>query len=59
MKTCLHILLCALAFGAFTACKEKVRPKTTGEKVEIKVKDGFDTRPNENVKDVAEDALKK
>ena len=62
MKIYLHLLLCALTLTAFTACKEKVRPKTTGEKIEDKIKDGLDTRPNEKIKDAAEDvkdAIKK
>ena len=62
MKLYLSLLLCALTFTAFTSCKEKVRPKTTGEKIEDKIKDGLDTRPNEKIKDAAEDvkdAIKK
>ncbi len=59
MKLYLPILLCAFTLTAFTACKEKVvRPKTTGEKVEDKIKDGLDTRPNEKIKDAVEDIKK-
>lgn len=45
------ILATALIGGAvFTSCEE--RPKTLGEKIE----DGLDARPNEKLKDTAEDA---
>ena len=35
-----------------SACEEK---KTTGEKVEDKIKDGLDARPGEKLKDAGED----
>lgn len=45
--------LCAVVLTLFPACEE--RPKTTGEKVEDKVKDGLDARPGEKLKDAGED----
>lgn len=53
MKTCLYLLLATCTFTGITACKE--RPKSTGEKIEDKVKDGLDARPHEKLKDAAED----
>ena len=38
---------------SLTACKEQ--PKTTGEKIEDRVKDGLDARPNEKLRDTTED----
>jgi hypothetical protein len=47
-------LCAALTFAALsTGCKKK--PETLGEKIEDKVKDATDSRPNEKVKDAAED----
>jgi hypothetical protein len=51
MKTYLHTLLGAAILVSFSACKEK----STGEKIEDKVKDGLDVRPNEKIRDAAED----
>ena len=53
MKNLFPILLTAGALAAITACEEK--PKTTGEKIESKIKDGLDARPNEKLKDAGED----
>ncbi len=39
-----------------TACEKK--PETPIEKLEDKVKDGLDVRPNEKLKDAGEDAAK-
>ncbi|MES2683018.1 MAG: hypothetical protein V4650_05805 [Pseudomonadota bacterium] len=39
-----------------TACEKK--PETAIEKLEDKVKDGLDARPNENLQDAGEDAAK-
>jgi hypothetical protein len=47
------VALCLVALSLFTACEEK--PKTTGEKIEDKVKDGMDARPHEKLKDTGED----
>jgi len=52
MNTTLLILICTALVINFTACK----PKTRGEKIEDKVKDGLDVRPNEVIRDTAEDA---
>jgi len=49
----IRILVCTLGLLASTACKRQ--PTTTGEKIEDKVKDGLDARPNEGVRDAAED----
>ena len=52
MNAILRSLACIAILINFSACK----PKTTGEKIEDKVKDGFDVRPNEKIRDAAEDA---
>ena len=44
-----------LGFG-LTACEKK--PETPIEKLEDKVKDGLEMRPNENLKDAGEEAAK-
>jgi hypothetical protein len=49
MKNALRILMCAVVLVGVIACEEK--PQTLGDKV----KDGLDARPNEKVKDAAED----
>ena len=54
MNTYIRFLLCTVALTSFSACED--RPKTTGEKIEDKVKDGLNARPHENVRDAAEDA---
>ena len=53
MKYSFRILMCAAALTGFCACEPK--PKTLPEKVEDKVKDGLDARPNEKLKDAGED----
>jgi hypothetical protein len=53
MKRTFQFLISAAAFACVAACDEK--PKTLPEKVEDKVKDGLDTRPNEKLKDAGED----
>ncbi len=60
MTHCFQILACTFVIVSSTACQEK----TTGEKIEDKIKDGLDARPNEgirdageNVKDAVEDAV--
>ena len=53
MKCSFRLLLCAVAMTGFCACEPK--PKTLPEKVEDKVKDGLDARPNEKLKDAGED----
>ncbi len=50
-------LFAALSLGiGLTACEKK--PETPVEKLEDKVKDGLDMRPNEKMKDAGEDAAK-
>jgi hypothetical protein len=46
-----------LALGTGLAACEK-KPETPAEKLEDKVKDGLEARPNENMKDAAEEAGK-
>lgn len=53
MKLIISALMGVVVLASFTACDN--RPKTVGEKVEDKVKDGLDARPNEKAKDVGED----
>lgn len=48
----LSILLSA-AVLTMAGCEKK--PRTTAEKVEDKIKDGLDARPNEKAKDLGED----
>jgi hypothetical protein len=57
-----QILACAFVITSSVACNKQ--PETTGEKIEDKVKDGLDARPNEgirdageNIKDAVEDAV--
>lgn len=52
MKSLLS-LCSSVAILAALGCDKK--PETLGEKVEDKVKDATDSRPNEKVKDAAED----
>lgn len=50
-------LFAVLTLGiGLTACEKK--PETPIEKLEDKVKDGLDARPNEAMKDAGEDAAK-
>ena len=53
MNLSLKFLVGAVLLTSFVACEEK--PKTTGEKIEDKVKDGLDARPHEKIRDAAED----
>lgn len=46
-------ITCSVSLMSLTACKEQ--PKTTGEKIEDRVKDGLDARPNEKLRDTTED----
>ena len=46
-------ILSSVSLISLTACKEP--PKTTGEKIEDRVKDGLDARPNEKLRDTTED----
>jgi ABC-type transporter MlaC component len=48
-----RLLLVAALVAAFAACEQK--PKTTTEMVKDKVNDALDRRPNEQIKDAAED----
>jgi len=51
------MLVAALTLGlGLTACEKK--PETPVEKLEDKVKDGLEMRPNENLKDAGEEAGK-
>ena len=52
MKNSFHLLICVSAFAGLSACD---KPKTVPEKVEDKIKDGLDARPNEKLKDAGED----
>lgn len=52
MTNCFQILACTFVIMSSTACQE--RPMTTGEKIEDKVKDGLDARPNEGIRDAGE-----
>lgn len=52
MKNYIHLLASAAILISFSACKEK----STGEKIDNKVKDGLDARPHEKIRDKAEDA---
>ena len=51
MKPYIHILASFAILISFSACKEK----STGEKIEDKVKDGLNVRPHEKIRDAAED----
>ncbi len=53
MTKSFRLLMCVAVLGGAVACEEK--PKTTGEKIEDKIKDGLDARPNEKIKDAGED----
>ena len=53
MKHLLPLAACVLSTLAFSACERK--PQTAGEKIEDKVNDALDRRPNEKAKDTAED----
>jgi hypothetical protein len=53
MNRPLQILICSTVLAVFAGCDNK--PKTVPEKIEDKVKDGLDTRPNEKLKDTGED----
>lgn len=53
-----NVALCAvLTLGLGLAACEK-KPETALERLEDKVKDGLDARPNEKLKDAAEDIQK-
>ena len=54
-RTLLLASFTALGFG-LAACEKK--PETAMEKLEDKVKDGLEARPNENLKDAGEEAKK-
>lgn len=55
MKTQHAALAAILTLGvALTACEKK--PETKMEKLEDKVKDGLDARPNEKLQDAGENA---
>jgi hypothetical protein len=54
MKTSTIIAAVALCSFALAACSKK--EESTGGKLENKVKDALDTRPNEKLKDAVEDA---
>ncbi len=57
MKLHNALMVAALTLGlGLTACEKK--PETAAEKLEDKVKDGLDMRPNEKLKDAGEDAAK-
>lgn len=57
MKLHTAAIYAVLTLGiGLTACEKK--PQTPVEKLEDKVKDGLDARPNENMKDAGEDAKK-
>lgn len=57
MKLHTAAIYAVLTLGiGLTACEKK--PQTPVEKLEDKVKDGLDARPNENLKDAGEDAKK-
>lgn len=57
MKLHNALLVAGLTLGlGLTACEKK--PETPIEKLEDKVKDGLDSRPNEALKDAGEDASK-
>jgi hypothetical protein len=53
MKRIISSILGAALLFSVSACDN--RPKSVGEKVEDKVKDGLDARPNEKARDVGED----
>lgn len=53
MKPIISSILGVALLFAVTACDN--RPKSVGEKVEDRVKDGLDARPNEKAKDLGED----
>ena len=53
LHTSIRLIVCAILLTSFAACED--RPRTTGEKVEDKVKDGLDARPGEKIRDGAED----
>ncbi len=57
MKLHKAMLLAALTLGTGLAACEK-KPETPVEKLEDKVMDGLDARPNEALKDAGEDASK-
>jgi type IV pilus biogenesis protein CpaD/CtpE len=48
-----HAVLLAVAVAVFAGCDQK--PKSTSEQVKDKVNDALDRRPNEKLRDAAED----
>jgi type IV pilus biogenesis protein CpaD/CtpE len=48
-----HAVLLAVAVAVFAGCDQK--PKSTTEQVKDKVNDALDRRPNEKLRDAAED----
>ena len=53
MKSLIPFACAGAIFAALTACEKK--PETLGEKIEDKVGDATNSRPNEKLKDAAED----
>lgn len=60
IQTAFAAALALLAGAALTlvGCSEKRTPESLGERIEDRVNDALDRRPNEKVKDVAEDVEK-